>query len=140
MSLLDQVLIGVLSVIAAAFLAYFIYAWAAGSSYSAVERQAISIAKAKAGLASAETFSIVTTDETTYSLTGQNASGKMVGVLIPKNGDQIQVVPLASGVPQSTISKTDPVSLGIYKGNVVWESNSSNDFKIFDFYTGKELK
>jgi len=138
---MDQWLIGGLTVILAIFLAYGIFVFAATRGASSLQARAISIAKEKGGMTSAENFAVVTTNETVYSVSGKDAAGKAITVLIPKNSNQIQVIALSDGVSASSLNAGNAaVSLGLFKNQPIWEVNSANAFKIYDFKTGKELE
>jgi uncharacterized protein YpmB len=140
-SLLDQIMIGVLSVIAASFLSYLVFANTMASPIAKNRSQLIQVAKKKAGLNKVATYNIVTTDKTYYSLTGTDDSGEKIAVIIPKKSGKITVIKLSEGVAESSLSKKDTVTIDValYNGKAVWEVNSKKDFKLYDFKTGKQL-
>lgn len=142
MTLFDQWVMGVLIVVVVGFIAYGIFTVAIIQPYSNLQSHMIRVAKDKAGLTSANSFSIVTTDETVYSVSGKNQKGQNIGVLIPKNGNQIQIVHFADGVSASSIEEdnNNAINLGLYKGKTIWEVNSTHNFKIYDFRSGKKIK
>jgi uncharacterized protein YpmB len=140
-SIFDQLLIGGLSLILSGFLAYWGYVQALIEPFSSARAQALTIAKQKTDLKNAQTFDIVTTDETYYSLTGTNAKGQDIAVLIPKSSHTITEIALSDGVSAASLPKEGSVKveLALFKGKPVWEVNTSAGFKIYDFKTGKAL-
>ncbi|MDR0297589.1 MAG: DUF5590 domain-containing protein [Streptococcaceae bacterium] len=136
MSVLDQLVMGILGIVAVSFLAIFATFYFVASPYQKTERAAIAIAKEKTSLKTVKTFEIVTTDVSVYSLTGEDAAGKNIAVLLPKSGGAIQTISLENGKKPTT---TDPLSVGWYKNQPVWESNTPTAFKLYDFKTGKQI-
>ncbi|WP_251712058.1 cell wall elongation regulator TseB-like domain-containing protein [Lactococcus ileimucosae] len=141
MSLHSQIIIGILTVILAAFIALSLFIWRATSPYSTARRAAISIAKEKTELRTPTAFDLATTDSTDYSLLGKTEQGKEIGVLIPKNGGNLTVVDLSEGVKADTLKadNTTSIVLALYNDQPVWQVNSHEGFKLYDFKTGKEL-
>ncbi|WP_460023464.1 cell wall elongation regulator TseB-like domain-containing protein [Lactovum odontotermitis] len=140
-SLLDQIMIGLLSVVAAGFLSYLVYAGTMGHPIAKNRTEIINVAKDKAGLAKVSTYNLVTTDKSYYSLTGSDAKGEKIAVIIPKKSGKITVLKLAGGVAESSLPQKGAVTIDIalFKGDPVWEVNTKNDFKIYDFKTGQQL-
>ncbi|MBB5888587.1 DUF5590 domain-containing protein [Lactovum miscens] len=140
-SLADQIMIGSLSVVFAGFLAYFIYMGVAIQRLESERNQIVSIAKSKTDLKNIDTFNIVTTDKSYYSLLGTTASGEKIGVLLPKAKGAISVIKLSDGVGMYSLPQkgATTIDLALYKGKTVWEVNTKIDFKIYDFKTGKEV-
>ena len=86
MTLHTQIIIGVLTVILAGFIAISLFIWRAVSPYNTARSAAIAIAKDKTELKTPTAFDIATTDSTDYSLLGKTEKGKEIGVLIPEKG------------------------------------------------------
>lgn len=141
-SFLDQTIIGLLLIVVTGFLAYFFYLYAVGNQLAGVRDRSVALAKSKAGLVQVTAFDVVTTDVTTYSVTGKDKSGAAVVALISDSNNSIQIVQLAAGKPASDFSKsgTVAVSLGMYKGQPIWEVNTDKGFQIYDFVGGELLK
>jgi uncharacterized protein YpmB len=140
-SLADQIMIGLLSVVLAVFLAYFVYIQVAVRPFEAARTQIIKIAKEKTDLTKVETFNFVTTDKSYYSLTGKDAAGEKIGVIVPKKSGTISVIKLSDGVAISTLpqKKATTIDLALFKGKLVWEVNTKTNFKLYDFKTGQEV-
>ncbi len=141
MSVPAQVTIGILTVVLAIYLATALFFAKATSPFNSTRAQVIKIAKAQAGLKTAEAFGIATTDSTSYAVIGQDNSGKEIGVIIPKNNKNLTVVNMADGIsPEKLTEKnTSSVVLALYKNKPAWEVNDSNGFKVYDFTSGKKL-
>ncbi|AYG00887.1 DUF5590 domain-containing protein [Lactococcus allomyrinae] len=137
----SQIIIGVLTVILAIYLATALFFWKSMNPYHSMRAQAITIAKKKTDLKTPEAFDIATTDTTTYSIVGIDKDNKEIGVLIPKKAGTITVVNLNEGVSPSTLTtkNTKSVVLALYKNKPAWEVNNSNGFKVYDFKSGKAL-
>ena len=137
----SQMIIGILTVILALYLASALFIWKSVNPYHTIRTQAIEIAKKKTDLKTAEAFDIATTDSTTYSIVGLNKANQEIGVLVPKKAGNIVVVNLQDGVTPSSLTSKDThsVVLALYKGQPAWEVNNSSGFKIYDFKSGKEL-
>jgi uncharacterized protein YpmB len=140
-SLLDQIMIGLLFVLAAGFLSYFVYVNAMAQPIANNRSKVIKIAKNKAGLVKVETYNLVTTDKSYYSLTGTDSRGEKTAIIIPEKSGEITVVKLSEGVAQASLPQKGAVTidLALYKGSLVWEVNTSKDFELYDFKTGKQL-
>ncbi|WP_244842514.1 cell wall elongation regulator TseB-like domain-containing protein [Lactococcus nasutitermitis] len=136
-----QIIIGALTVIIAIYIAIGLFLNKAISPYNTTRAQAINIAKKETNLKTAQSFDIATTDITTYAIKGLDKNNKEIGVIIPQKSGKITVVDMDKGVaPTSLTSKnTSSVVLTLYKGKAAWEVNSSNNYKVYDFTTGKEL-
>lgn len=137
----SQIIIGILTVIVALYLAIAFFFWRSLTPYQSGRKQAIAIAQQKTDLKTATAFDIATTDTTTYSVVGLDSSKQEIGVLIPKKSGKITVVRLADGVSPTTLTsqKTQSVVLALYQGQPAWEVNNSDGFKVYDFKSGKEL-
>ncbi|MDR0299696.1 MAG: DUF5590 domain-containing protein [Streptococcaceae bacterium] len=140
-SLADQIMIGALSVILASFIAYFLFIQVAIGTTESTRNQLIKIAKSKTNLVKVETYNFVTTDKSYYSLTGIDANGNKIGVIVPENSGDISLVKLSDGVSSSSLPQTGAttIDLSLFKGQTVWEVNTKTTFKIYDFKTGKEI-
>ncbi|MGL4335212.1 MAG: DUF5590 domain-containing protein [Lactococcus garvieae] len=141
MTLHTQIIIGVLTVILAGFIAISLFIWRAVSPYNTARSAAIAIAKDKTELKTPTAFDITTTDSTDYSLLGKTEKGKEIGVLIPEKGGNLTVIDMATGVKPETLQadNTTSIVLALYKNQPVWQVNSREGFKLYDFKTGKEL-
>ncbi|EKF50578.1 hypothetical protein C426_2082 [Lactococcus garvieae DCC43] len=141
MTLHSQIIIGILTVILAGFIAISLFIWRATSPYSTARRAAITIAKDKTDLKTPTAFDIATTDTTDYSLLGKTEQGKEIGVLIPEKGGNLTVVDMSEGVKAETVKSdnTRSIVLALYKNKPVWQVNSHDGFKLYDFKSGEEL-
>lgn len=137
----SQIIIGILTIILAIYLATALFIWKSLTPYHSMRTQAIEIAQKNTDLKTTKAFDIATTDSTTYSLVGLDKSNQEIGVLIPKKSGSITVVKLSDGVAPATLTSknTQSVVLALYKNKPAWEVNNSNGFKIYDFKTGKLL-
>lgn len=141
MTLHSQIIIGILTVILAGFIAVGLFFWRATSPYSTARSAAIAIATEKTDLKTPTAFDIATTETTDYSLLGKTEQGKEIGVLIPGNGGNLTVVDMSEGVKAETVTgdNTTSVVLALYKNKPVWQVNSRDGFKLYDFKSGEEL-
>lgn len=141
LTLLDQWMIGVLMIIVTGFIAYGVFVFSAVHPYSKLQAQAIQLAKDHADLVSIDSFSVVTTDETVYSVSGEDQNGQTIGVLIPKDGKEIRLINFDEGVTALSLRAGDnAVNLGVYKGKIIWEVNSIDNFEIYDFKSGEKIR
>ena len=140
MSVRSQVIIGILLVIVAIYVAVGLFLALATSPRRTVRAQAITVAEKQAGLTKPESFGIATTSHTTYAVTGTK-DGQAVGVIIPENGGKLTIVKLSDGVAPSKLktASTTSVVLGLYQDKPVWQVNSRSGFKIYDFTDGHQL-
>jgi len=142
LGLVGQLFIGLLVIIATGLFSFILYGWIAANPILQTKASAIQLAKSKAGLVKAETYAVVTTDVTVYSVTGLDTNGQTVAVLIPKDsGSTIEQVALKNGVAADKIphSSGSSIMLGLYKDKPIWEVNSSKGFQIYDFTSGKMI-
>jgi len=125
----------------ALFVATGLLFWKSLLPYSNTRAEAIKIAQKSAGIKTVTAFDIATTDKTVYALEGKDASGKMMGVLLPKDNTKMTVVELDKGVNPDKLAQADTTSvvLSLYKGQPAWEVNNRKGVEIFDFTTGKKL-
>lgn len=136
-----QITIGILLVVIAAYLTIFLFFNQATSPFQSARTQVIRIAQQKANLKKAESFGIGTTDHTSYSVIGSDQSDKKIGVIVPKDSEEITVVELDEGISPEKLKEknTKSIILTLYKNTPAWEVNNSNGFKVYDFETGKKL-
>ncbi|MCL2677304.1 MAG: DUF5590 domain-containing protein [Streptococcaceae bacterium] len=137
-----QIIIGVLVLVIAIFLAYGLFLNQTIKPYGISREQAVSIARKNADIPKITAYDIATTDVTTYSLLGENSQGQAIGVIIPKNDSQnVRTVTLSQGYSANKLMTKGVTSvvLGFYQDKPIWQVNSNTGFKIYDFQTGKEL-
>lgn len=140
-SLADQIMIGALLVVFAGFLAYFLFMAATIRPLESSRQQIIQIAKAKTDLTKIDSFDLVTTDQSYYSLLGQNAKGQKVAILLPKDSGAISEIHLSDGVAMARLPQkgATTIDLALFKGKAVWQVNFPSGFKTYDFKTGQAL-
>lgn len=137
----SQITIGILILVIAGMLAVGLFFWKALVPYSNARTEAIKVARQQTDIKTVTAFDIATSDETTYSVEGKDASGQKIAVLIPKKSSEISVVDLDKGTSPDKLTEKDTKSvvLGLYKGKAVWEVNNQSGFKLYDFSSGKEV-
>ncbi|MFV0556048.1 MAG: DUF5590 domain-containing protein [Lactovum sp.] len=140
-SKLDQLMMGSLVIVLAGFFSYYLFVFTAVSPLTKTRDQVIQIVKEKTSMVKVETFNIVTTDKTYYSLIGKNSADEDLAIVIPKEPGEIYEVKLSEGVDVSSLPQENATTIdfAIFKGKLVWEVNTKEEFKIYDFKTGEEV-
>ena len=114
-------------------------AWAtlaiANHPKNVARRQATTIARKYGGLKSSNGFYIYNREKTYYTVSGKNAKGQHIFVMVPQKGGNVRIIKAASGITSSQakakvqsqhpkrILKTAP---GIFNDKVVWEVSYVN--------------
>ncbi|MFD1900141.1 DUF5590 domain-containing protein [Enterococcus termitis] len=108
------------------------------------EKEATAIAKDYAQLESVDHFYWFTRKETSFTVTGKDADGKELVVIIPKSGKNITVLNQTDGVEEGhirQIMETDykekdiqKVNLGLYDGQPTWEVIAKNEDASLSYY------
>lgn len=121
----------------------------AAQPFTRAKEQAATIAQKYTGL---QTVSQVTTyngKETYYNVSGQNASGEDLFVLVPEKSANIFVYRPTEGISQAEAearalengaSEIERTVLGYIDQHTVWEVKSGRAYYVIDFKTGELLQ
>ena len=117
--------------------------------------EAVELAKQHANLETVEHFYWFNRDQTYFTVTGENQSGKEIVVIIPKSGQNIQVLDAADGLTEEAVTKQmrtahpeiaiEKVNLGKIKDQPVWEITGKDEegaisYYLFSFEDGEEIQ
>ena len=95
MTKISQIWIGGLLIILSLLVGTIFFYMQAMSPHRRAKSDAIRLAQAKTPVKKVTNFEITTTTVTTYSLIGQDSKGQALGVLMPAQGGERNVVKLA---------------------------------------------
>lgn len=139
--MLDQLMIGGLTIVLVVFLAYYLIVFISVRPIEQTREQVIELVEEKTNMKTVESFNIVTTDKTYYSLLGKNELGEDIAVAVPKDAGAIYEIRLSEGVEMSSLPQENATTIdfAVFKDKPVWEVNTKTDFKIYDFVTGEQL-
>lgn len=116
--------------------------------------EAVRLAKRYGGLTSTNAFYIYNRDQTYYSVSGKNAKGQGVLVIVPQKGGNLRVEKTNSGLSAADVrtktrqnkhpSRILKVAPGVFNNHVVWEVTYRNHqgqlcYDLINFKTGKYI-
>ncbi len=120
-----------------------------GRPFAEAKEKAVELASQYAGLTSATQVAIYNGAATYYSVVGKTDAGEELLVLIPEEGQDILVYPLAAGLSQEEAEAVaqengaesiDRAILGYAGGKPIWEIKSKTTYYLIEFETGDLLK
>ena len=108
-------------------------------------KETIEVAEKYAGLEKPDTFYFYDTNQTYYTISGQNKNHEEILVTVPKDGDDIRVVQQKQGVTEQEIInqmhekykpyKISKIAFGYQKNVPVWEVTVMNKNDSLSYYT-----
>lgn len=119
------------------------------------KEEAVDLAKQYANLETMENFYWFNREETYFTVTGKDQSGNDIVVIIPKSGENIQVLDAKDGLNEEAVIQqmqtahpeitVDKAALGKFKDQPVWEVTGKDDqgaisYYLFSFENGEEIQ
>ena len=139
-----KILLGIITALLVMIVLIVIFYVRATHPWKQAEKEATAIAKEYAQLESVDNFYWFTRKETSFAVTGKDAKGEELVVIIPKSGKNITVLNQKDGVEEGHIRQimsTDykekdiqKISLGLYEDKPTWEVITKNDDGSLSYY------
>lgn len=153
-SRVSRIIRWILIVIVVVLLAAWLTIAIANHPKNVARRQATTIARKYGGLKSRTGFYIYNREKTYYTVSGKNAKGQNIFVIVSQKGGDVRVVKAASGITSSQAinkvklrhpKKVLKAAPGIFNGKVVWEVTYVNRqgslcYDLINFKTGKYVQ